>query len=100
MNSITATPQTAPKRPQRTIALMLGAAALVGMGALAACGAKEKPADTAPPASSPAGSAQVSATEKSIKPGTNGTAPSNSFSPTVKARPAPTALPGNVITGG
>jgi hypothetical protein len=24
----------------------------------------------------------------------------NSFSPTVKARPAPTGLPGNVITGG
>lgn len=27
-------------------------------------------------------------------------APNNSFTPSVTARPAPTALPGNVITGG
>jgi len=83
----------------RQIALAVGAAALVGMGALTACSTdtKEKPTETKSPSSSaPATPTNApSPTEKAVGPGGN-----NSFSPTVKARPAPTALPGNVITGG
>lgn len=83
----------------RKFALVAGAAAIVGMGALSACSSdtKEKPAETtAPTQSSGAPSSNVpSPTEKAVGPGGN-----NSFSPTVKARPAPTALPGNVVTGG
>ena len=81
----------------RQLALAAGAAAIVGMGALSACstGTKEKPAQTtAPSQSSGASSNAPSPTEKAVGGG------ANSFSPTVKARPAPTALPGNVITGG
>ncbi len=81
----------------RKFALVAGAAAIVGMGALSACSSdtKEKPAETtAPTQTSGAPSSNVpSPTEKSV-------GGPNSFSPTVKARPAPTALPGNVITGG
>lgn len=82
-------------RVTRQIALAAGAAALVGMGTLTACstGTKEKPADTKSPTESSA-PVPPSSTEKKVGPGGN-----NSFSPTVTARPAPTALPGNVITG-
>lgn len=69
----------------RQIALVTGAAAVVATGALTAC-SKEKPAETKPSSSAPA----VSPTEK-VNVG--------SFAPSVTARPAPTALPGNVITG-
>ncbi len=69
----------------RQIALVAGAAAILGSGALTAC-AKEKPAETKPSSSAPA----VSPTEK---------ANVGSFAPSVTARPAPTALPGNVISG-
>lgn len=84
----------------RRIALVAGAAAVVGMGALTACSTdtKEKPAETKSPSQSSAPespSAATEPTEKKAGPGGN-----NSFSPTVTARPAPTALPGNVITGG
>lgn len=76
----------------RQIALMAGAAAIVGMGALSACSTtKEKPAETTAPSKS---SSAPSPTEKAVGGG------ANSFSPTAKARPAPTALPGNVVTGG
>lgn len=82
------------KRLTRQFALVAGAAALVGMGSLTACSSKEKPAETTSP--SPSSSAPApQPTEKNLSPGGG-----NSFSPTVKARPAPTALPGNVITGG
>lgn len=82
-------------------ALLVGAAAVVGMGALTACGSTEKPAETSPSMSSPTATAPPSPTEKAVKPGSGaGSMPSNSFAPTVTARPAPTALPGNVITGG
>ena len=75
----------------RQIALAAGALAIVGMGGLTACSTtKEKPAETTAPSSSNA----PSPTEKAVGGG------GNSFSPTVKARPAPTALPGNVVTGG
>ncbi|HOB48470.1 MAG TPA: hypothetical protein PKK01_04050 [Mycobacterium sp.] len=86
-------------RLTRQIALATGAAALVGMGALTACSKedKEKPQETKSPSSSapetPGNAPQP--TEKNVSPGGG-----NSFSPTVKARPAPTALPGNVVTGG
>lgn len=84
----------------RRIALAAGASALVGLGMLTACGTKEKPTETPVP-SSPSATAPVSPSEKSV-PGalTPGPQGKNSFSPTVTARPAPTALPGNVITGG
>jgi len=87
-------------RLTRQIALVAGAAAVVGMGALTACSTdtKEKPAETKSPSQSSAPespSAATEPTEKKAGPGGN-----NSFSPTVTARPAPTALPGNVITGG
>lgn len=89
-----------PMKPRRAIALLATAAALVGMGALTACGTKDKPADTKPPMSSMTESMPPSPTEKAVKPGSNGSMPTNSFTPTVTARPAPTALPGNVVTGG
>lgn len=80
----------------RQFALAAGAVAIVGMGALSACSTetKEKPAETTAPTQS-SEPAKPSPTEKAVGPGGN-----NSFSPTVKARPAPTALPGNVVTGG
>lgn len=78
----------------RQIALAAGAAAILGMGTLTACSStKEKPADTTAPTASSSAPAP-SPTEKNLKPGG-----SNSFSPTIKAPAAPTALPGNVITG-
>lgn len=89
----------------RRIALGTGAAGLIGMAMLTACGTKEKPADVSPPSSNQTATATVSPTEKGmpgvITPGVSGGAGGpNSFSPTAKARPAPTALPGNVVTGG
>ncbi len=78
----------------RQIALAAGAAAILGMGALTACSpAKEKPAETTAPTASSSAPAPAP-TEKNLTPGG-----ANSFSPTVKAPAAPTALPGNVITG-
>lgn len=80
-------------RMTRQIALFAGALAIFGMGTLTACSKdKEKaPETTSPSTSAPA----PSPTEKAVSPGG-----ANSFTPTVKAPPAPTALPGNVITGG
>lgn len=82
----------------RQFALAAGAVAIVGMGALTACSTdtKEKPTETKAPtqSSAPATSNAPSPTEKAVGGG------ANSFSPTVKAPPAPTALPGNVVTGG
>lgn len=81
----------------RQLGLAAGAVAIVGMGALSACSTatKEKPAETtAPSQSSSAPSPNTpSPTEKAV-------GGANSFTPSVKARPAPTALPGNVVTGG
>lgn len=70
----------------RRAALVAGAAAVMTSGTLVACSSKEKPADSTPST----GAANVQPTEK---------ANVGSFRPTVKARPAPTGLPGNVITG-
>ncbi len=81
-------------RLTRQIALFAGGVAIVGMGSLTACGkeSKEAPSSTSPTSSS---APAPSPTEKAITPGG-----ANSFTPSVKAPPAPTALPGNVITGG
>ncbi len=86
----------------RQLALASGAAAIIGMGALTACSSatKEKPAETTGPSKESSAPASPSSnapqpTEKKVGAGSN-----NSFSPTVKAPPAPTALPGNVVTGG
>ena len=82
-------------RSTRQIALVAGAAAIVGMGALSACSStKEKPAETKAPTETSAPDPQPTEKAPRIEPG------GNSFSPTVKAPAAPTALPGNVITGG
>ncbi|MCX2933482.1 hypothetical protein ORI20_24725 [Mycobacterium sp. CVI_P3] len=81
-------------RLTRQIALVAGGLAIVGMGTLTACGKSEEKAPestTSTTTSAPA----PSPTEKAVSPGG-----ANSFTPTVKAPPAPTALPGNVITGG
>lgn len=76
-------------RIAQRVALVIGASALVGSGALAACSSEKKDEK---PAEKPANSAPaVAPTEKKSV---------GSFTPTVKAPPAPTALPGNVITGG
>lgn len=79
----------ASARTAQRIALVIGAAALVGSGALAACSSEKKDEK---PAEKPANSAPaVAPTEKKSV---------GSFTPTVKAPAAPTALPGNVVTGG
>ncbi|WP_407665587.1 hypothetical protein [Mycolicibacterium vinylchloridicum] len=65
------------------------------MGTLTACGKdKEKAPESTTPTTTTSAPAP-SPTEKAVSPGGP-----NSFTPTVKAPPAPTALPGNVVTGG
>lgn len=83
-------------RLTRQFALLAGGAAIVGMGTLTACGGgeKEKPSETTTPTTTTSAPAP-SPTEKAVSPGGP-----NSFTPSVKAPPAPTALPGNVVTGG
>jgi len=86
----------------RQFALVAGAAAIVGMGALSACSSdtKEKPAETKTPSQSSSAPASPSSNAPQPTEKSAGTGGANSFSPTVTARPAPTALPGNVVTGG
>ena len=76
----------------RRFALAAGAVAIVGMGSLTACSSttKDKPAETKEPTQSSVSQAPVAPTEKKSV---------GSFTPSVTARPAPTALPGNVVTG-
>jgi hypothetical protein len=84
-------------RLNRRVAAGLGIAAVVSMGALTACGGGESPAPsstTTTTTTTSAPPATVSPTEKSINP-TGG----NSFSPPVKAPPAPTGVPGTNHTG-
>lgn len=71
----------------RRVALIVGAAAVVGSGAVTACSAKDKEK----PAESPSSSATSVAPSEKVNVG--------SFAPSHTARPAPTALPGNVVTG-
>lgn len=84
------------------IGLLLGGVAIIGMTAMTAgCSKdKDKPAETPSPSSSapaPSSQAPASPTEKAptLPPGGP-----NKFTPSVLAPPAPTALPGNVVTGG
>ncbi len=94
-------------RIARGVALLTGTAAIIG--ALAACSTPtEKPTEPPSPSmSNPTMTTQMpTPTEKNVTPGginPGGMTPgggNGSFTPTVTARPAPTALPGNVITGG
>ncbi len=75
-------------RLTRRVAAGLGIAAFVSMGALTACGGGESggPSSTTTTTTT---TPSVSPTEKSLNP-TGG----NSFSPPVKAPPAPTGVPG------
>jgi hypothetical protein len=83
----------------RRIALVTGAVAVVGMGALASCSTeKEKPAEPSKPPGSSAPATPTNApapTEKAVGPDRGG----NSFSPSIKSPPAPSLrpVPGNVI---
>ena len=79
----------------RRVAAGLGVAALISMGALTACGGGESsgPSSTTTTTTT-APSTSVSPTEKGLNP-TGG----NSFSPPVKAPPAPTGVPGTNHTG-
>lgn len=95
----------------RRAGLLLGGLAVVGMTTtMAGCSKdKEKPAEPtksssssepSPSGSSPApapGGPSASPTEKATALTPGGP---NSFTPSVKAPAAPTALPGNVVTGG
>jgi hypothetical protein len=94
-------------RITRGVALLTGTAAV--LGALAACSSTtEKPTESPSPSMSETmmPTEKPTPTEKNVTPGgvnPGGMTPgggNGSFSPTVTARPAPTALPGNVITGG
>lgn len=82
----------------RRIALALSVIAVITVGASAAgcADTKEKPSETTAPTQS-SGSPTPSPTNKA-GPTINPTGP-NSFTPSVLAPPAPTALPGNVVTG-
>ena len=75
----------------RRVAAGLGVAAFISMGALTACGGSGSngPSSTTTTTTTTAPSPTVSPTDKSINP-TGG----NSFSPGVKAPPAPTEQPG------
>ena len=80
-------------RNTRRVAAGLGIAAFISMGALTACGgSEEKPAPSSTTETTSAPS--VTLTEKSISPSGG-----NSFSPPVKAPPAPTGVPGTNHTG-
>lgn len=91
------------------IGLLLGGVAIIGMTAMTAGCSKDmdKPAETtsptpsssAPAPSSPAPSSQAPASPTEKAPTLTPGGP-NKFTPSVLAPPAPTALPGNVITGG
>ena len=82
-----------PSRLTRRVAAGLGVAAFISMGTLTACGGNQSttPSSTTTTTTT---APSVSPTEKSINP-TGG----NSFSPGVKAPPAPTGMPGTNHTG-
>ena len=78
----------------RQVALIVGALSVVGMGLTAGCSTKESPSTPTAPSSS-----GVDAKTKPPSPSRPSSGP-NSYAPQVTAKPAPTALPGNVVTGG
>lgn len=70
-------------------ALVAAAGLIIGTGALTACssGSTDKPAATSP--------ATPTSTEKAVNPGVNG-----SFTPGAKPGGGPSAVHGNIVTGG
>jgi hypothetical protein len=79
-------------RLARRIAAAVGGTAIVAMvGLTAACGTdEEKAPETTTTTTTPSSAPSLSPTEKSINP-TGG----NLFTPSIKAPPAPTAIPGD-----
>ncbi len=78
-------------RLTRRVALIVGGGAIITMGALTAgCSSTATPA----PSSTTTTTTSVTPTEKSLTPGGP-----NSFSPPVKAPPAPTGEPGTHRSG-
>jgi hypothetical protein len=73
------------RRLTRRVGMGLGIAAVISMGTLTACGG----GNGGPASTTPTTTTSVSPTEKSLNP-TGG----NLFTPSVKAPPAPTAIPG------
>ncbi|MBJ7337010.1 hypothetical protein [Mycolicibacterium sp.] len=80
-------------RTTRRIAAGIGVAAFISMGTLTACGGSESPSPSSTTTTTTT-APSVTPTEKSINPGSG-----NSFSPGVKAPPAPTGMPGTNHTG-
>jgi hypothetical protein len=79
-------------RLARRLALVVGGSAIVAMGALTAgCSSSQTPAPTSTTTTT---TTSVTPTEKSLTPGGP-----NSFSPPVKAPPAPTGEPGTHRNG-
>jgi hypothetical protein len=79
-------------RLARRLALVVGGSAIVAMGALTAgCSSNQTPAPTSTTTTT---TTSVTPTEKSLTPGGP-----NSFSPPVKAPPAPTGEPGTHRNG-
>ena len=81
-------------RLTRRVAAGLGVAAFLSMGALTACGGSESGSPSSTTTTTTTSAPSVSPTEKGLNP-TGG----NSFSPPVKAPPAPTGIPGTNHTG-
>lgn len=76
---------------RRVSAAVGGAAILAMIGFTAACGSEEKKApETSTTTTTTTTAPSVEPTEKSISPSGG-----NKFTPTVKAPPAPTAIPGD-----
>jgi hypothetical protein len=80
-------------RLTRRVAAGLGVAAFISMGALTACGGSES--------TSPSSTTTTTTTAPSVSPTEKGLSPTggNSFSPGIKAPPAPTGVPGTNHTG-
>ncbi len=78
----------------RRVAAGLGIAAVVSMGTLTACGGSESGTPSSTTTTTTTTAPSASPTEKGLNP-TGG----NSFSPPVKASPAPTGVPGTNHTG-
>lgn len=77
-------------RTRRSMAALAISAAIAASAVACTAAKEDQPARTMAPSS-----ASTAPTEKNVKPSMG----PNSFSPTATARPAPTALPGNVNTG-
>jgi hypothetical protein len=78
-------------RMARRLALVAGGSAIIAMGALTAgCGGNQSPSPSSTTTTTTTTSVAPSPTEKSINPSAG-----NSFTPPVKAPPAPTVQPGD-----